>query len=199
MRSSQLAVLPLLALSLLGLAACDSGGTGGGDSKDAGGKSGGAWLADDLDLDSYQVEGSIDGLTWTVELCALNLIPSFAVYFEGRDDPYYTMQFEAYDKDISGGVVTGIWRYDGDVDHPVQIDKGTWSSATSASGQKNGTISVDLQVTDYPPEGGSVKRTVSGALDLTPVVTSDECVSRNDVDYLKEALDGYEGPTGGGL
>jgi hypothetical protein len=156
-------------------------------------------LADDLDLDSYHVDGTIDGLTWSGELCAFNLIPSFAVYFEGKDDPYYMLQFEAYDKEITGGVVTGIWRLNGDVNYTVQINSGTWSSATSASAQEPGTISVDLQVTERPPAGGAIDRTVSGALNLTPVVTSDECIAMNDVDYLKESLETYGGPTGDGL
>lgn len=156
-------------------------------------------LGDDLDLDSYTIEGTIDGLTWSGELCALNLIPSFAVKFEGEDSPYYMLQFEAYDKEITGGVVNGIWRLSNDIDHPVQINSGTWSSATSASAQEAGTISVDLQVTEYLPEGGNVDRTVTGALNLTPVVTSDECIAMNDVDYLKEALESYGGPTGDGM
>ena len=160
-------------------------------------------LADDLDLDSYHVEGSIDGLTWIGELCAFNLIPSFALNAEGKegpnDQPYYMLQFEAYDKEITGGVVKGIWRLNDDVDHPVQINSGTWSSATSAGAQESGTISVDLQVTEYLPEGGSSNRTVTGALNLTPVVTSDECIAMNDVDYLKESLETYGGPTGGGM
>jgi hypothetical protein len=156
-------------------------------------------LADDLDLDSYSVEGTIDGLTWTGDLCALNLIPSFAVYFEGKDDPFYKLQFEAYDKDITGGVVTGIWRLGNDINHPVQINSGTWSKATSDNAQEAGTISVSLEVTEYFPAGGNTNRTVTGALNLTPVVTSDECIAMNDVDYLKESLESYGGPTGGGM
>jgi hypothetical protein len=156
-------------------------------------------LADDLDLDSYHVEGTIDGLTWTGELCAFNLIPSFAVLFEGKDSPYSMMQFEAYDKEITGGVVTGIWRLNGDINYTVQIKSGTWSSATSPGAGEPGTISVNLQVTERPPAGGAIDRTVTGALNLSPVVTSDECVAKNDVDYLKQELETYGGPTGGGM
>jgi hypothetical protein len=160
-------------------------------------------LADDLDLDSYHVEGSIDGLTWIGDLCALNLIPSFSLNAEGKegpnDQPFYVMQFEAYDKEITGGVVTGMWRLNDDVNYTVQINSGTWSSATSASAQEPGTISVQLEVSERPPAGGRIDRTVTGALNLTPVVTSDECIAMNDVDYLKESLETYGGPTGGGM
>ena len=184
----------LVLATLLLLTACGPGG--GGDPSTP-------LLADDLDLDSYHVEGSIDGLTWVGDLCALNLIPSFSLNAEGKegpnDQPYYMMQFEAYDKEITGGVVNGIWRLNDDINHPVQINSGTWSSATSANAQEAGTISLELQVTEYLPEGGNSNRTVTGALNLTPVVTSDECVAMNDVDYLKESLETYGGPTGDGL
>ena len=182
-------LVPLVVASTLLLGGCSPGGGPDGPVNPL--------LADDLDLDSYQIEGTIDGLTWSGELCAFNLIPSFSVYFEGKDDPYYTLYFEAYDKEITGGVVTGIWRVGGDVNHTVQINTGTWSSATSAGAQEVGTISVDLQVSDRPSAGGKIDRTVTGALSLTPVVTSDECVAMNDVDYLKESLKTYGGPTGG--
>ena len=182
-------LVPLVVASALLLSGCGPGGGPEGPVNPI--------LADDLDLDSYQIEGTIDGLTWSGELCALNLIPSFSVYFEGKDDPYYTLYFEAYDKEITGGVVTGIWRVGGDVNHTVQINTGTWSSATSAGAQEVGTISVDLQVSDRPSAGGKIDRTVTGALTLTPVVTSNECVAMNDVDYLKESLKTYGGPTGG--
>ena len=193
MRLPRLALVPVLA-ALLVLAGCNTPQID--DPQNP-------ILADDLDLDSYHVEGSIDGLTWVGDLCAFNLIPSFALNAEGKegpnDQPYYWMQFEAYDKEITGGVVTGMWRLGDDINHPVQINSGTWSSATSASAQEPGTIAVDLQVTEYLPAGGSNSRTVSGALNLTPVVTSDECIAMNDVDYLKESLETYGGPTGDGL
>lgn len=195
MPTARPALVAVLVAAVLILSGCDTPGSEDPGTQDPGNP----LLADDLDLDSYHVEGTIDGLVWTGELCALNLIPSFAVYFEGNDDPYYMMQFEAYDKEIAGGVVTGIWRLNGDVNHTVQINSGTWSSATAASGQEPGTISVDLQVTERPPAGGAIDRTVTGALNLTPVVTSDECIAMNDVDYLKESLESYGGPTGGGM
>jgi hypothetical protein len=154
-------------------------------------------LGDDLDMDSYLIEGTIDGLPWSGEVCALNLIPSFWVLFEGKDNPYYSMQFEAHDKTITGGVVKGMWRMGGDVNYTAQINKGTFTIATGASAQEPGTIAVNLDVSDYPPAGGRNDRTVTGALNLTPVVTSDECIAMNDVDYLKESLETYGGPGGG--
>ena len=188
-------LLPILMIAALLLTAC---GPGPGDLDD-----GDAILGDDLDLDSYHVEGSIDGLTWVGDLCALNLIPSFSLNAEGKegpnDQPYYMMQFEAYDKSITGGVVSGIWRLNDDINYTVQINSGTWSSATSAGAQEPGTISVELQVTERPPAGGAIDRTVTGALSLSPVVTSEECVAMNDVDYLKESLETYGGPSGDGL
>ena len=191
MRSTRLA---LVLATLLLLTACGPG---------AGGDPGTPILADDLDLDSYHVEGSIDGLTWVGDLCAFNLIPSFPLNAEGKegpnDQPYYGLQFEAYDKEITGGVVKGIWRLNDDINHPVQINSGTWSAATSAGAQEPGTISVELQVTEYLPDGGNVDRTVTGALNLTPVITSDECIAMNNVDDLKSWLETYEGPTGDGM
>lgn len=191
MSSPRRALLPILVIAALALTGCQSGPAAP-DKVDP-------ILGDDLDLDSYHVEGTIDGLSWTGELCAFNLIPSFSVLFEGKDSPYYTMQFEAYDKEITGGVVTGIWRLNDDINYTVQINRGTWSSVTSDGGQEPGTISVDLQVTERPPAGGAIDRTVTGALNLSPVVTSEECLAKNDVDYLKESLETYGGPTGGGV
>lgn len=156
-------------------------------------------LADDLDMDSYLIEGTIDGLPWSGEVCALNLMPSFWVLFEGKDNPYYSMQFEAYDKEITGGVVTGMWRMGGDINYTAQITNGTFTIATDSGAQEPGTIALNLEVSDYPPAGGRNDRTVTGALNLTPVVTSDECIAMNDVDYLKESLETYGGPTGGGM
>ena len=192
MPSLRIALLPALVGVVFALTGCNIGG---GD--DGIVRPGDALLADDLDLDSYQIEGTIDGLSWTGEVCALNLIPSLSVYFEGTYSPYYTLYFEAYDKAITGGVVTGIWRLGGDINHPVQINSGTWSKATSADAQTPGTISVELSVTEYFPAGGHVDRVVAGTLNLTPTVTSDECVAQNDVEYLRDALETYGGPTGG--
>ena len=195
MLSRRKTLLPVLLIAALALTGCQPG-SGEPAEEDS-------ILADDLDLDSYHVEGSIDGLTWVGDLCALNLIPSFALNAEGKegptDQPYYTLQFEAYDKEITGGEVTGIWRVGGDVNHTVQINSGTWSSAVSADAQTPGTISVELQVSERPSAGGKIDRSVTGALNLTPVVTSDECVAMNDVDYLRESLETYGGPTGSGM
>ena len=185
-------LVPLVLATTVLLGGC---GPGGGNSTDGPIN---PILADDLDLDSYHAEGSIDGLTWTAELCALNLIPAWAVYFEGQDIPAYRMQFEAYDSEISGGVVTGQWQLeDGNPDHPVQINKGTFTVATDAGAQEAGTISVELQVTDYPPGGDAFTREVSGVLNLTPVVDSPGCTVTDTPEYLTEALKTYAGPSGG--
>ena len=188
-----LALAPALVIAALALTGCGPGAGGPAENPNS------TWLADNLDLDSYHAEGTVDGLTWTGELCALNLIPSFSVYFEGKDDPYYSLYFEAADKDIAGGVVTGIWRLDGDVNHVVQINKGTWSNATAADAHQPGTIALALDVTEHLPAGGSTQRSVSGTLNLTPVITSEECLTMNDPDYLKDALKTYGGPTGDGM
>ena len=195
MRTPRHALVPILVTAAILLTGC---GPGPGDLDD-----GDAILGDDLDLDSYHVEGSIDGLTWVGDLCALNLIPSFPLNAKGKegpnDQPYYGLQFEAYDKEITGGVVKGIWRLNDDINHPVQINSGTWSAATSAGAQEPGTISVELQVTEYLPAGGSNDRTVTGALNLSPVITSEEWIAMNNVDDLKSWLETYEGPTGDGM
>lgn len=190
MRSRGHALAPVIVIAALALAGCGPSSGAPSDKPDS------TWLADNLDLDSYEADGTIDGLHWTGELCALNLIPSFSVYFEGKDDPFYNLYFEAYDKEITGGVVTGTWRIGGDVNDVVQINSGTWSSATAADAHQPGTISLALEVTEHLPAGGSTKRSVSGTLDLTPVVTTEKCLTMNDPDYLKEFLATYGGPTG---
>lgn len=181
-------VLPMLIAALLILAGCQPGG-GPNDEKPL--------LADDLDMDSYLVDGNIDGVSWSGEVCALNLMPTFHVLFEGKDDPYHSMQFEAYDKEITGGVVKGMWRLGGDINHTVQINKGTFTIATDAGAQEPGTIAVSLDVSDYPPAGGRNDRMVTGALNLTPVVTSEKCIEMNNVEMLKDGLESYSGPGGG--
>lgn len=154
-------------------------------------------LTDDLDLDSYYAEGVIDGLTWQADLCALNLIPAWPVYHEGVPDPSYRMQFESYDNTIQGGVVIGQWQLGDGGDHPVQINKGTFSVATDAGAQEPGTISVELEVTEYPPGGDAFQRTVTGAFNLTPVIESPGCTVTDTPEYLREALKTYAGPAGG--
>jgi hypothetical protein len=179
-------------VAVLALTACGPGG-GGHDKLD----SDNPLMADDLDLDSYHAEGTLDGFSWSGDLCALNLIPSFEFYYQGKQDPHYKLYFEAYDKEISGGVVTGGWQLPPFGEHPVSITDGTWSLASSPSAQEQATISVNLEVKEsLPAPGGSINRTVTGAINLTPVVTSDECISMNDPDYLKEFLSTYGGPTG---
>lgn len=155
-------------------------------------------LTDDLDLDSYHAEGSIDGLTWVVELCALNLIPVWQAEYVGGRPSGDRMLFEAYDSDIDAGVVKGGWLYPGKGDHGVQITKGTFTVATAASAQEVGTIAVELQATEgLPAPGGSIERVITGALSLTPVVKSPACTVTDTPEYLSEALTTYAGPGGG--
>lgn len=155
-------------------------------------------LTDDLDLDSYHAEGTIDGLTWSVELCALNLIPVWQAQYAGGRPSGDGMMFEAYDSDIDAGVVKGGWLYPGEGDHGVHINDGTFSVATAESAQEAGTISVELQATEFlPAPGGSIERVISGALNLTPVVTSPACTVTDTPEYLTEALTTYGGPGGG--
>jgi hypothetical protein len=157
------------------------------------------WLADDLDFDSYLLDGTLDGVHWTGELCALNLIPSWAPLKDGQHSPYDMLQFESNDAAITGGVVTGIWRLGGDIDHPVQITNGTWTREGAGGGPENGSLVVNLEVTESFPAGGSAQRTVTGSLALTAIPTSPECLSMNDVEMLREFLEDYGGPTGAGV
>ncbi|MEO5533554.1 MAG: hypothetical protein ABIR17_00285 [Pseudolysinimonas sp.] len=162
------------------------------------------WLTDNLDLDTYQVSGTIDGLEWSTLICAINLMPNWQIETAAQPYPQAYLQFEAYDTSISGGVVSGGWTAANG--NPMSVatfsGNGTWVRQGAANGTDPGSLVLTLAA-DEATSTGTVRHDITANLALTPIVTPDAnqepCgFPLIDLESLQDTFDSYQGPTGGG-